>query len=245
MPPTILVVEDDPALAELLRYNLTREGFEVDLAADGDAALAAAEDSPPDLVVLDWMIPGLSGIEVCRRLRRREASRAMPIIMLTARGEETDRIEGLESGADDYIVKPFSPSELAARIRAVLRRAGVGASAGAESEAIEAGSVRLDLARHRVTRAGRDVHLGPTEFRLLRVLMERPGRVFGREQLLDRVWGRDIHVELRTVDAQVRRLRRALNAAGGADVIRTVRGAGYAFEEEKGSAEKGGAGKNK
>ncbi len=231
MPPTILVVEDDPALAELLRYNLTREGFEVALAADGDAALAAAEDSLPDLVVLDWMIPGLSGIEVCRRLRRREASRALPVIMLTARGEETDRVEGLESGADDYVVKPFSIVELAARIRAVLRR--VGSGAGAESEAIEAGGVRLDLARHRVTRAGREVHLGPTEFKLLRVLMERPGRVFGREQLLDRVWGRDIHVELRTVDAQVRRLRRALNAAGAEDVIRTVRGAGYAFEAEK------------
>ena len=231
MPPTILVVEDDPALAELLRYNLTREGFEVALAADGDAALVAAEDSLPDLVVLDWMIPGLSGIEVCRRLRRREASRALPVIMLTARGEETDRVEGLESGADDYVVKPFSIVELAARIRAVLRR--VGSGAGAESEAIEAGGVRLDLARHRVTRAGREVHLGPTEFKLLRVLMERPGRVFGREQLLDRVWGRDIHVELRTVDAQVRRLRRALNAAGAEDVIRTVRGAGYAFEAEK------------
>ncbi|MEK7245003.1 MAG: phosphate regulon transcriptional regulator PhoB [Pseudomonadota bacterium] len=245
MPPTILVVEDDPALAELLRYNLTREGFVIELAADGDAALAATEDSLPDLVVLDWMIPGLSGIEVCRRLRRREASRALPIIMLTARGEETDRVEGLESGADDYIVKPFSPSELAARIRAVLRRAGAGSSAGVESEAIEAGGVRLDLARHRVTRAGREVHLGPTEFKLLRVLMERPGRVFGREQLLDRVWGRDIHVELRTVDAQVRRLRRALNASGGADLIRTVRGAGYAFEAEKGSAEKSEAEKSK
>lgn len=238
MPPKILVVEDDPALAELLRYNLTREGFAIELAADGDAALAAAEDSPPDLVVLDWMIPGLSGIEVCRRLRRREASRALPVIMLTARGEETDRIEGLESGADDYIVKPFSVVELAARIRAVLRRAGVGAGAGEESEAIEAGGVRLDLARHRVTRAGRDIHLGPTEFRLLRVLMERPGRVFGREQLLDRVWGRDIHVELRTVDAHVRRLRKALNATGGGDLIRTVRGAGYAFEAEKVGTEK-------
>ena len=236
MPPKILVVEDDPALAELLRYNLTREGFAIELAADGDAALAAAEDNPPDLVVLDWMIPGLSGIEVCRRLRRREASRALPVIMLTARGEETDRIEGLESGADDYIVKPFSVVELAARIRAVLRRAGVGA--GEESEAIEAGDVRLDLARHRVTRTGRDIHLGPTEFRLLRALMERPGRVFGREQLLDRVWGRDIHVELRTVDAHVRRLRKALNTTGGADLIRTVRGAGYAFEAEKVGTEK-------
>ena len=234
MSSKILVVEDDPALAELLRYNLTREGYAVELVADGDAALAAAEDAPPDLVVLDWMIPGLSGIEVCRRLRRREASRGLPIIMLTARGEETDRVEGLESGADDYIVKPFSPGELAARIRAVLRRAGIGASAGEELEAIEAGGVRLDLARHRVTRAGRDIHLGPTEFRLLRVLMERPGRVFGREQLLDRVWGRDIHVELRTVDAHVRRLRRALNAGGDADLIRTVRGAGYAFEAVEG-----------
>lgn len=228
MSPTILVVEDDPALAELLRYNLAREGFAVTTAADGDAALAAAEDSPPDLMVLDWMIPGLSGIEVCRRLRRRDATRAMPIIMLTARGEETDRIEGLESGADDYMVKPFSPGELAARIRAVLRRTGT--VIGAETEVIEAGGVRLDLARHRVTRQGRDVHLGPTEFRLLRVLMENPGRVFGREQILDRVWGRDIHVELRTVDAHVRRLRKALNVAGGADVIRTVRGTGYAFE---------------
>jgi two-component system phosphate regulon response regulator PhoB len=238
MSPTILVVEDDPALAELLRYNLAREGFAVTTAADGDAALVTAEDSPPDLMVLDWMIPGLSGIEVCRRLRRRDATRAMPIIMLTARGEETDRIEGLESGADDYMVKPFSPGELAARIRAVLRRTG--AVAGADTEVIEVGGVRLDLARHRVTRQGRDVHLGPTEFRLLRVLMENPGRVFGREQILDRVWGRDIHVELRTVDAHVRRLRKALNVAGGADVIRTVRGTGYAFEIGE-----AGAGKNR
>ncbi len=236
MPSKILIVEDDPALAELLRYNLTREGFEIDLVADGDAALAAAEDSPPDLVVLDWMIPGLSGIEVCRRLRRRKTNLALPIIMLTARGEETDRIEGLESGADDYIVKPFSVVELAARIRAVLRRSGAGSSEG--SETIEACGVRLDLARHRVTRQGRDIHLGPTEFRLLRVLMERPDRVFGREQLLDRVWGRDIHVELRTVDAHVRRLRKALNAPGDADLIRTVRGAGYAFEAEKVGTEK-------
>ncbi|MEK7821282.1 MAG: phosphate regulon transcriptional regulator PhoB [Pseudomonadota bacterium] len=227
MPPTIMVVEDDPAIAELLRYNLTREGFAVTLVADGDSALAAAAAAPPDLVVLDWMVPGLSGIEVCRRLRRQPQSRNLPIIMLTARGEETDRVEGLESGADDYMVKPFSPGELVARIRAVLRRAGGGA--GEEAEAIEAGGIRLDLARHRVTRAGRDIHLGPTEFRLLKTLMERPGRVLSREQLLDRVWGRDIHVESRTVDAHVRRLRKALNAAG-ADVIRTVRGAGYAFE---------------
>ncbi len=236
MAPTILVVEDDPALAELLRYNLTREGFAVTTASDGDAAIAAAEDSPPDLMVLDWMIPGLSGIEVCRRLRRREATRSVPIIMLTARGEETDRIEGLESGADDYIVKPFSPGELAARVRAVLRR--VGSGVGTDTETIGAGDVRLDLARHRVTRCGRDVHLGPTEFRLLRVLMENPGRVFGREQILDRVWGRDIHVEMRTVDAHVRRLRKALNASGGADVIRTVRGTGYAFEPVPGETEK-------
>ena len=234
MAPTILVVEDDPALSELLRYNLVREGFAVKIAADGDAAIAAVEDSPPDLMVLDWMIPGLSGIEVCRRLRRRVATRVMPIIMLTARGEETDRIEGLESGADDYVVKPFSPGELAARIRAILRR--VGSVAGVD--AIDAGGVRLDLARHRVTRGGHDVHLGPTEFRLLRILMENPGRVFGREQILDRVWGRDIHVEMRTVDAHVRRLRKALNATGGADVIRTVRGSGYAFEPESDETEK-------
>lgn len=228
MPPTIMVVEDDPAIAELLRYNLAREGFAVTLVADGDSALAAAAAAPPDLVVLDWMVPGLSGIEVCRRLRRQPQSRNLPIIMLTARGEETDRVEGLESGADDYMVKPFSPGELVARIRAVLRRAGGGA--GEEIETIEAGGIRLDLARHRVTRAGHDIHLGPTEFRLLKTLMERPGRVLSREQLLDRVWGRDIHVESRTVDAHVRRLRKALNAAAGADVIRTVRGAGYAFE---------------
>jgi two-component system phosphate regulon response regulator PhoB len=161
----------------------------------------------------------------------------MPIIMLTARGEETDRIEGLESGADDYVVKPFSPGELAARVRAVLRRVGSGAGR-ADTEAVEAGGVRLDIARHRVTRQGRDVHLGPTEFRLLRVLMENPGRVFDREQILDRVWGRDIHVEMRTVDAHVRRLRKALNASGGVDVIRTVRGTGYAFEIAKGDTEK-------
>jgi two-component system phosphate regulon response regulator PhoB len=227
MPPTILVVEDDPALAEILRYNLTREGFAVALAANGDDALAAIEANPPDLMVLDWMIPGLSGIEVCRRLRRREATRMTPIIMLTARGMETDRIEGLESGADDYVVKPFSPNELAARVRAILRRVGSGTDS---SEPIEVGEVRLDPVRHRVTRLGRDIHLGPIEFRLLRVLMENPARVFDREQILDRVWGRDIHVEPRTIDAHVRRLRKALNATGGADVIRTVRGTGYAFE---------------
>lgn len=236
MATTILVVEDDAALAELLRYNLAREGFAVRTASDGDSAIAAAEASPPDLMVLDWMIPGLSGIEVCRRLRRRESTRTIPIIMLTARGEETDRIEGLESGADDYIVKPFSPGELAARIRAVLRR--VGSGMGADGETIEAGGVRLDLARHRVVRGERDVHLGPTEFRLLRLLMENPGRVFGREQILDRVWGRDIHVEMRTVDAHVRRLRKALNASGGADVVRTVRGTGYAFEPDLGEMKK-------
>ena len=230
MTQTILVVEDDPAIAELIRYNLSREGFRVTLATDGDSALHAAAASPPDLVVLDWMIPGLSGIEVCRRLRRQPDSKALPIIMLTARGEEADRVEGLESGADDYMVKPFSPGELAARIRAVLRRAA--GSVGSGAEIIEAGGVRMDLARHRVTRAGRDVHLGPTEFRLLKTLMDKPGLVLSREQLLDRVWGREIHVESRTVDAHVRRLRKALNAGGGGDVIRTVRGAGYAFEAE-------------
>ncbi len=231
MAQTILVVEDDPAIAELIRYNLTREGFQVTLAADGDTALHAAAAQPPDLVVLDWMIPGLSGIEVCRRLRRRPGSKGLPIIMLTARGEEADRVEGLESGADDYVVKPFSPNELLARIRALLRRADGGMTAdGAAGEVMEFGDVRVDIGGHSVTRAGREIHLGPTEFRLLKTLMGSPGRVFSREKILDHVWGHNIHVELRTVDAHIRRLRKAMNAGGRGDVIRTVRGAGYSFE---------------
>jgi two-component system phosphate regulon response regulator PhoB len=231
MSPKVLIVEDDLSHAEVLRYNLAREGFDVSLVENGDLAMSAIETQPPDLVVLDWMIPGLSGIEVCRRLRRRPGSRSLPVIMVTARGEETDRIEGLESGADDYVVKPFSPSELLARIRALLRRVGGKLNTdGTALEVIEVDDIRVDLSGHRVTRAGRNIHLGPTEFRLLRTLMESRGKVLSREQLLDRVWGHDIHVEIRTVDAHIRRLRKAMNARSGKDVIRTVRGAGYAFE---------------
>jgi len=231
MPPKVLIVEDDLSHAEVLRYNLAREGFDVSLVENGDSAMSMIEAQPPDLVVLDWMIPGLSGVEVCRRLRRRPESRSLPVIMVTARSEETDRIEGLESGADDYVVKPFSPSELLARIRALLRRVGGRLNTdGAASEIIEVDDIRVDLSGHRVTRAGRNVHLGPTEFRLLKTLMESRGKVLSREQLLDRVWGHDIHVEVRTVDAHIRRLRRAMNSRTGKDVIRTVRGVGYAFE---------------
>ncbi len=234
MSRTILVVEDDSALGELLRYNLGREGFSVSLVENGDLAMRTIEARRPDLVILDWMIPGLSGIEVCRRLRRRPETRGAPIIMLTARVEESDRIEGLESGADDYVVKPFSPNELLARIRALLRRADGGLAADDTSgEVMEIGDVRMDLGGHSVTRATREIHLGPTEFRLLKALMESPGRVFSREKILDRVWGQDIHVELRTVDAHIRRLRKAMNVGGREDVIRTVRGAGYAFEAQE------------
>jgi two-component system phosphate regulon response regulator PhoB len=229
--PRILIVEDDQSHAEVVRYNLAREGFDVSLVENGDSAMSTIEAQRPDLVVLDWMIPGLSGIDVCRRLRRRPESRTLPIIMLTARGEEADRIEGLDSGADDYMVKPFSPSELLARIRALLRRAvGKLNPDGTIPDIIEIEDIRVDLAGHRVTRAGRNIHLGPTEFRLLRTLMESRGKVLSREQLLDRVWGHDIHVEARTVDAHIRRMRRAINSRTGKDVIRTVRGVGYAFE---------------
>jgi two-component system phosphate regulon response regulator PhoB len=225
--PLILIAEDDQALVELLRYNLESEGFEVIVALDGESALTLAEDRSPDLMILDWMMPKLSGIQVCRQLRRRPDTVALPIIILTARGEETDRVQGFESGADDYVVKPFSPSELVARVRAVLRRS----SPGLSEETLRYGDLMMDLAAHRVTRDGRPVKLGPTEFRLLKVFMERPGRVYSREQLLDRVWGRDIYVELRTVDVHIRRLRKALNEEGDADLIRTVRAAGYSLDE--------------
>ena len=230
MKPHILVVEDEAALVTLLRYNFERAGFEVSAAADGDEALLALAERPPDLVVLDWMLPGLSGLEVCRRMRQAEATRTVPVIMLTARGEEADKIRGLEGGADDYVTKPFSPSELVARVRAVLRRARPSLS----ETTLEYEGVVMDLDSHRVSRDGRKVRLGPTEFRLLRHLLEHPRRVFDREQLLDAVWGRDIHVEPRTVDAHIRRLRRALNGAGERDLIRTVRAAGYALDIEEG-----------
>ena len=230
MRPSVLVVEDETALSTLLRYNLEKEGFAVSEARDGEEALLQLKEGKPDAVLLDWMLPRLSGLELCRQIRRAPAWRDLPIIMLTARGEEGDRVRGLDSGADDYVVKPFSPNELIARLRAVIRRARPAASA----EVLNFGDVALDLSAHRVSRGGEPVHLGPTEFRLLRFLLERPGRVFSREQLLDAVWGRDAEVELRTVDVHIRRLRKALNAGGQADLVRTVRAAGYALDASAG-----------
>lgn len=226
MDPYVLIVEDDEALCELLSYNLEKEGYRVGVSRDGEDAMLSAEETPPDLVVLDWMLPKVSGIEVCRRLRARTNTRNTPIIMLTARGEEYDRVRGLDTGADDYLSKPFSMTELFARIRAVLRRIRPGLA----EDRINAGDIVLDRAAHRVRRAERDIHLGPTEFRLLEHLMQHSGRVFSREQLLDAVWGSDVYVEARTVDVHVGRLRKALNAGGEGDPIRTVRSAGYAFE---------------
>lgn len=226
MRPLVLVVEDEPALVTLLRYNLEREGFAVSEAHDGEEALLQLRESKPDAILLDWMLPRVSGLEVCRQIRRAPAWRDLPVIMLTARGEEGDRVRGLDSGADDYVVKPFSPGELIARLRAVIRRARPAATA----EMLRFDDIAMDLSAHRVTRGKAPVHLGPTEFRLLRFLLERPGRVFSREQLLDGVWGRDAEVELRTVDVHIRRLRKALNQDGQTDVIRTVRAAGYALD---------------
>ena len=226
MRPSVLVVEDETALLTLLRYNLEKEGFTVSSAHDGEEALLQLKEAKPDAVLLDWMLPRVSGIEVCRQIRRTPAWKDLPVIMLTARGEEGDRVRGLDSGADDYVVKPFSPNELVARLRAVIRRARPAAA----DEILRFSDISLDLSAHRVTRAGKPVHLGPTEFRLLRFLMERPGRVFSREQLLDAVWGRDAEVELRTVDVHIRRLRKALNGMGRADLVRTVRAAGYSLD---------------
>ncbi len=226
MKPLILVVEDETALLTLLRYNLERGGYRVVEAKDGEEALILAAENPPDLVILDWMLPLMSGLEVCRQMRRRATTRDVPIIILTARGEEADKVRGLDSGADDYVTKPFSPQELIARIRAVMRRA----RPALNEELLSCGDLNMDLAAHKVRRAARDVHLGPTEFRLLRHFMEHPGRVFSREQLLDAVWGRDVYVEPRTVDVHIRRLRKAINSRGEDDMIRTVRSAGYALE---------------
>jgi two-component system, OmpR family, phosphate regulon response regulator PhoB len=224
--PHILVVEDEEALATLLQYNLDKEGCRVELCADGEEALIRIDEQLPDLVVLDWMLPSVSGIEVCRRLRQRSATRNLPIIMLTARGEETDRVRGLDTGADDYIVKPFAMSELAARVRAVLRRIRPGLA----EDRVHQGDIVIDRSAHRVKRGGRDVHLGPTEFRLLDYFMQHPGRVFSREQLLNAVWGSDVYVETRTVDVHIGRLRRALTLDATQDPIRTVRSAGYALD---------------
>ena len=225
--PLVLVVEDEMPLTTLLRYNLEKEGYRVSEARDGEEAMMMADEEMPDLTLLDWMLPKISGIEVCRRLRGRPESRTMPIIMLTARGEENDRIRGLDTGADDYITKPFSMTELLARVRAVLRRIR---PALAEDVATF-GDIIVDRSAHRVRRGPKDIHLGPTEYRLLDHFMQHPGRVFSREQLLDAVWGSDVYVEARTVDVHIGRLRKALNVPGQTDPIRTVRSAGYALDE--------------
>ena len=229
MKPLVLIVEDETALITLLRYNREREGFRVAEARDGEEALVLCQEERPDIVLLDWMLPHLSGIEVCRRLRRTPETRDIPIIILTARGEETDKIRGLDSGADDYVTKPFSPAELISRLRAVLRRARPALS----SEVLQFQDLTMDLAAHRVRRSDREVRLGPTEFRLLRHLMEHQGRVFTREQLLDVVWGPDVYVEPRTVDVHIRRLRKAINDGADFDLIRTVRSAGYSLDREQ------------
>ncbi|RRN64517.1 phosphate regulon transcriptional regulator PhoB [Caulobacter sp. 602-1] len=226
MTPYVLVVEDEDALATLLHYNLDKEGYRVGVAGDGEEALIMANERAPDLVILDWMLPKVSGIEVCRRLRGRSETRNVPIIMLTARGEESDRIRGLDTGADDYVVKPFSMVELTARVRAVLRRIRPGLA----DDRITVGDIIIDRVAHRVKRNGKEIHLGPTEFRLLDYLMQHPGRVFSREQLLDAVWGSDVYVEARTVDVHIGRLRKALNGSSDGDPIRTVRSAGYSLD---------------
>lgn len=232
MTMRIAVVEDEEALGVLLRYNLEAEGYEVDVIARGDEADIRLREEVPDLLILDWMLPGLSGVELCRRLRQRGETERLPIIMLTARGEESERVRGLSVGADDYVVKPFSTPELIARVRAMLRRA----KPEKVSSQLSAGDIDLDRETHRIRRAGREVKLGPTEFKLLEFFMQSPGRVFSREQLLDGVWGRDIYVDERTVDVHVGRLRKAINRGRQRDPIRTVRGAGYALDEQFTSA---------
>ena len=222
----ILIVEDEEALATLLEYNLSKEGFDASLSTDGEDALLRVEESPPDLVILDWMLPKVSGIEVCRRIRARPETRNLPIIMLTARAEEADRVRGLDTGADDYITKPFSTGELIARVRAVLRRIRPGLA----EDKVTVGDIIVDRVSHRVMRGDKEIHLGPTEFRLLDHLIQHPGRVFSREQLLNAVWGSDVFVEVRTVDVHIGRLRKALNKYKQGDPVRTVRSAGYALD---------------
>ena len=224
----MLVIEDEDALATLLQYNLEKEGYRVGIATDGEEALTQVDERLPDLVVLDWMLPKVSGIEICRRLRANPKTRNLPIVMLTARGEESDRVRGLDTGADDYLVKPFAMSELSARLRAVLRRLRPGLA----EDRVRHGDIIIDRVAHRVRRGEREIHLGPTEFRLLDYFMQHPGRVFSREQLLDAVWGSDVYVETRTVDVHVGRLRKALNLETETDPIRTVRSAGYALDVE-------------
>ncbi len=226
--PLVLVVEDEAAIATMLRYNLEKQGFRVEEAGDGQEALDLIGETVPDLVLLDWMLPTLSGIEVCRQIRRRQETRTLPVIMVTARAEDQDAVRALNIGADDYVSKPFSMEGLLARVRALLRRSGAVSAKGA----LEFHDIVMDLATHRVQRNGRGLHLGPTEFRLLAFFMRHPRRVFTREEVLDGVWGRDIHVEPRTVDVHIRRLRKAINGEGEIDVVRTVRAAGYALDTE-------------
>ena len=228
MTPRVMVVEDEEALSLLLRYNLEAEGYSVEVVPRGDDAETRLRETVPDLLLLDWMLPGISGIELCRRLRARDVTRTLPIIMLTARGEEQERIRGLATGADDYVVKPFSVPELMARVRAILQRSRPEVIASL----LRAGDLELDRETHRVRRSGRELRLGPTEFRLLEFLMKSPGRVFSREQLLDGVWGRDVYVDERTVDVHIGRLRKAVNRGRVKDPIRTVRGSGYAFDDQ-------------
>jgi two-component system, OmpR family, phosphate regulon response regulator PhoB len=235
MRPKILIVEDEKPLVTLLAYNLEAEGFEVLVESRGDDAEIHLQESVPDLLLLDWMLPGVSGIELCRRLRQRSATKALPIVMLTARGEESERIRGLATGADDYVVKPFSVAELMARIKALLRRANPAIAA----DMLTLGDVRLDRVTRRVYRGERALKLGPTEFRLLEFLMRTPGRVYGRDQLLDHVWGRDAEIDDRTVDVHVGRLRKAVSTTGETDPIRTVRGSGYAFDDTFSAATSG------
>lgn len=228
MKPYVLIAEDESPIVELLRYNLNREGYDVGAAEDGETALIMIDERTPDLLLLDWMLPKVTGIEVCRQLRSKAETRNLPVIIVTARTEESDRIRGLDTGADDYVTKPFSPIELMARIRAVMRRI----RPGLVEDVLRCGDLEIDRAAHTVARAGASIHLGPTEFRLLDYLMQHPGRVFSREQLLDAVWGSDVYVEARTVDVHVGRLRKALNSQGGNEMIRTVRSAGYAIRAD-------------
>jgi two-component system, OmpR family, phosphate regulon response regulator PhoB len=227
MQMNVMVVEDEEALSMLLRYNLEAEGYRVDAVMRGDEAEIRLKETVPDLILLDWMLPGLSGIELCRRIRLRNETERVPVIMLTARGEESERIRGLSTGADDYITKPFSVPELIARVRSLLRRSKPEHMA----RALSAGGLELDRETRRVRRSGRELHLGPTEFRMLEFLMQSPGRVFARETLLDQVWGRDVYIDERTVDVHIGRLRKALTRSKEKDPIRTVRGAGYSFDE--------------
>ena len=228
MKPYVLIAEDEKAVSELLLYNLRKEDYDVGIAGDGEETLIMIDERAPDLLLLDWMLPKVSGIEICRRVRSGGVNPNLPIIMLTARGEESDRIRGLDTGADDYVTKPFSTTELMARVRAVLRRI----RPGLKDDRLKVGDIEIDRVAHRVARNGVDIHLGPTEFRLLDYFMQHPGRVFSREQLLDTVWGSDVYVEARTVDVHVGRLRKALRQEGGDDPIRTVRSAGYALRED-------------